>query len=110
MPHLFPGARGRHLDRQLGRLHPPHTPPVGWDLEVTAEHSAASQIPPPTPKLLGSLQILHPAPHPQFSWSSMPRKEILETCAQVPMAAWLSSLCLEQEINLSADQGKGKGG
>lgn len=40
----------------------------------------------------------------------MPRKEILETWAQVPLTAWLSSLCLEQEINLSADQGKRKGG
>lgn len=51
---------------------------------------------------------LHPNPH--SSWSFVPRNEALESWAQVPLAAWLSSLCLEQGINLSPDRGKGKGG
>lgn len=50
---------------------------------------------------------LHPKPH--SSCSFVPRKEALGSWAQVPLAAWLSCLCLEQGINLSPDRGKGKG-
>lgn len=52
----------------------------------------------------------HLHPNPNSSWSFVPRHEALESWAQVPLAAWLSSLCLEQGINLSPDRGKGKGG
>lgn len=76
-------------------------------MEATG-YSAASQIWLTTSNCRGRVQSLHPNPH--SSWSFVPRKEALESWAQVPLAAWLSSLCLEQGINLSPDRGKGKGG
>lgn len=62
---------------------------------------ACCWLPHPSSNCWGSFESLHPAPHPQSSWSSVINKEVLETRAQVPLAAWLSSICLEQDIKLS---------
>lgn len=49
-----------------------------------------------------AVQSLQPAPHPTIP-PPVPGKEVLEGCTQVPLAAWQSSLCLEQGINLSPE-------